>query len=153
MRSARRNASSIVSLLDAYIARNRAYDAEAIELRRCPEGYRYSRFCELYRGWASRRIRSAERMTGTHRDTICRLLVEVGEGCAKLMDEQMRELSCRRIRGCVDETAGSGSQCRADVRGNGAVYVRTASEDVSSHLALRFSRLAKRATGLFLVTP
>jgi transposase len=20
----------------------------------CPEGYRYSRFCELYRGWASR---------------------------------------------------------------------------------------------------
>jgi IS1 family transposase len=46
-------------------------------------------------------IRSTERMTGTHRDTICRLLVEVGEGCAKLMDEQMRELPCRRIE--VDE--------------------------------------------------
>jgi hypothetical protein len=46
-------------------------------------------------------IRSAERMTGTHRDTICRLLVEVGEGCAALMDEQMRELACRRIE--VDE--------------------------------------------------
>ena len=46
-------------------------------------------------------IRSIERMTGTHRDTICRLLVEVGEGCAKLMDEQMRELSCRRTE--VDE--------------------------------------------------
>src|ERR1700736_3319377 len=46
-------------------------------------------------------IRSTERMTGTHRDTICRLLVEVGDGCAKLMDEQMRELSCRRIE--VDE--------------------------------------------------
>jgi hypothetical protein len=29
-------------------------------------------------------IRSTERMTGTHRDTICRLLVEVGEGCAAL---------------------------------------------------------------------
>jgi hypothetical protein len=42
-------------------------------------------------------IRSTERMTGTHRDTICRLLVEVGDGCAKLMDEQMRELPCRRI--------------------------------------------------------
>jgi len=42
-------------------------------------------------------IRSTERMTGTHRDTICRLLVEVGDGCAKLMDEQ----SCRRIE--VDE--------------------------------------------------
>jgi hypothetical protein len=40
-------------------------------------------------------------MTGTHRDTICRLLVEVGDGCAKLMDEQMRDLRCRRIE--VDE--------------------------------------------------
>src|SRR5260370_38129511 len=46
-------------------------------------------------------IRSTERMTGTHRDTICRLSVDVGDGCAKLMDEQMRELSCRRIE--VDE--------------------------------------------------
>jgi IS1 family transposase len=46
-------------------------------------------------------IRSTERITGTHRDTICRLLVEIGDGCATLMDEQMRELSCRRIE--VDE--------------------------------------------------
>lgn len=37
-------------------------------------------------------IRSTERMTDTHRDTIMRLLVEVGSGCAKLMDEQMRDL-------------------------------------------------------------
>jgi hypothetical protein len=43
-------------------------------------------------------IRGTERMTGTHRDTICRLLVEIG---AKLMDEQMRELACRRSE--VDE--------------------------------------------------
>jgi len=40
-------------------------------------------------------------MTGTHCDTICRVLVEVGEGCANLMDEQMRELPCRRLQ--VDE--------------------------------------------------
>src|SRR5204863_6280220 len=46
-------------------------------------------------------IRSTERMTGTHRDTIMRLLVEVGEGCAKLMDEKMRDLPCRRLQ--VDE--------------------------------------------------
>jgi len=46
-------------------------------------------------------IRSTERMTGTHRDTIMRLLVEVGDGCAKLLDEQMRDLPCRRIQ--VDE--------------------------------------------------
>jgi hypothetical protein len=34
-------------------------------------------------------IRSTERMTDTHRDTILRLLVEVGEGCAALMDAHM----------------------------------------------------------------
>lgn len=46
-------------------------------------------------------IRSTERMTDTHRDTIMRLLVEVGEDCAKIMDERMRDLSCRRVQ--VDE--------------------------------------------------
>jgi hypothetical protein len=46
-------------------------------------------------------IRSTERMTNTHRDTIMRLLVEVGAGCNKLMDEQMRDLTCRRLQ--VDE--------------------------------------------------
>jgi IS1 family transposase len=40
-------------------------------------------------------------MTKRHRDTICRLLVEVGKGCHSLMDERMRELPCRRIE--VDE--------------------------------------------------
>ncbi len=46
-------------------------------------------------------IRSTERMTGIHRDTVMRLLVEVGTGCAALMDEQMRELPCQRLQ--VDE--------------------------------------------------
>jgi hypothetical protein len=43
-------------------------------------------------------IRSTERMTDTHRDTIMRLMVEVGTGCAKVADEQMRDLNCRRIQ-------------------------------------------------------
>lgn len=46
-------------------------------------------------------IRSTERMTNTHRDTVMRLLVEVGGGCAKIMDEKMRDLTCERIQ--VDE--------------------------------------------------
>lgn len=46
-------------------------------------------------------ICSTERMTNTHRETIMRLLVEVGDGCAKIMDERMRGLSCQRIQ--VDE--------------------------------------------------
>jgi hypothetical protein len=43
-------------------------------------------------------IRSTERMTDTHRDTIMRLMIEVGTGCAKVADEQMRDLNCRRIQ-------------------------------------------------------
>ena len=43
-------------------------------------------------------IRSTERMTDTHRDTIMRLMVEVGTGCAALANEQMRDLDCRRIQ-------------------------------------------------------
>ena len=42
-------------------------------------------------------IRSVERMTGTHRDTIMRLGFEVGQGCHRLAHEKMRNLSCRRI--------------------------------------------------------
>ncbi len=46
-------------------------------------------------------IRSTERMTDTRRDTIMRLLVETGEGCANLMNERMRNLTCQRLQ--VDE--------------------------------------------------
>ena len=49
-------------------------------------------------------IRSVERMTGIHRDTIMRLGVRVGDACGKLMDETMRELPCRKIE--VDEIWG-----------------------------------------------
>jgi IS1 family transposase len=43
-------------------------------------------------------IRSVERMTGIHRDTIMRLMVRVGEGCAALMDREMRNLTCQRLQ-------------------------------------------------------
>ena len=43
-------------------------------------------------------IRSTERMTDTHRDTIMRLMVEVGTGCAALHDEQMRDLPASASR-------------------------------------------------------
>jgi IS1 family transposase len=49
-------------------------------------------------------IRSIERMTGIHRDTIMRLGVRIGKGCAKLLDEKMRGLTCNRIQ--VDEIWG-----------------------------------------------
>ena len=50
-------------------------------------------------------IRSIERMTGVHRDTIMRLGVRVGEGCKDIMDEKFRNLDCDLIE--VDEVWGS----------------------------------------------
>jgi IS1 family transposase len=49
-------------------------------------------------------IRSIERITGVHRDTIMRLGVKVGQGCTALMDTKMRNLPCRRLE--MDEIWG-----------------------------------------------
>jgi IS1 family transposase len=49
-------------------------------------------------------IRSVERMTGIHRDTIMRLGLRIGEGCASIMDSSMRNLECRLIQ--MDEIWG-----------------------------------------------
>ena len=40
-------------------------------------------------------IRSIERMTGNHRDTVIRHLVRVGNHCQAVMDEQMRGVRCQ----------------------------------------------------------
>jgi len=49
-------------------------------------------------------IRSIERMTGVHRDTIMRLGIKVGQGCTALMDTKMRDLTCTRLE--MDEIWG-----------------------------------------------
>jgi IS1 family transposase len=49
-------------------------------------------------------IRSIERMSGVHRDTIMRLGVSVGQGCTSLMDATMRNLPCNRLE--MDEIWG-----------------------------------------------
>lgn len=49
-------------------------------------------------------IRAIERVTDIHRDTIMRLGVRVGEGCAQIMDSKMRALGCANIE--VDEVWG-----------------------------------------------
>ena len=46
-------------------------------------------------------IRSTERMTGVHRDTIMRLLSQVGVACAKLLDEKLVNLNLQQVE--VDE--------------------------------------------------
>ena len=43
-------------------------------------------------------IRSIERMTGINRNTIMNLGVRIGKGCAKLLDEKMRNLTCENLQ-------------------------------------------------------
>jgi IS1 family transposase len=49
-------------------------------------------------------IRSIERITNIHRDTIMRLGVRIGTACAKIADAKMRNLSCASIQ--IDEIWG-----------------------------------------------
>lgn len=49
-------------------------------------------------------IRQIERITGVHRDTVMRLGVRVGQGCATMLDRKMRGLSCGHLQ--FDEVWG-----------------------------------------------
>jgi len=49
-------------------------------------------------------IRGIERMTGVHRDTIMRLGVKIGQGCASILDAKMRDLPCDDLQ--LDEIWG-----------------------------------------------
>src|SRR5713226_4363406 len=49
-------------------------------------------------------MRAISRITGVHQDTICRLGVRIGQGCAALLDAKMRNLSCRYLQ--LDEIWG-----------------------------------------------
>jgi hypothetical protein len=37
-------------------------------------------------------------MSGIHRDTITRLMVRVGDGCSRIMNERMHDLHCERLQ-------------------------------------------------------
>lgn len=43
-------------------------------------------------------IRAISRITGIHQDTICRLGVRIGQGCARLLDQKMRNLTCHFLQ-------------------------------------------------------
>jgi IS1 family transposase len=43
-------------------------------------------------------IRAISRITGIHQDTICRLGVRIGKGCAALLDAKMRDLTCHFLQ-------------------------------------------------------
>src|SRR5947208_7157734 len=43
-------------------------------------------------------MRAISRITGVHQDTICRLGVRIGQGCAALLDAKMRNLRCEFLQ-------------------------------------------------------
>ncbi len=43
-------------------------------------------------------VRSTERMTGVHRDTICRLLVQVGDNCSAIWDTHVRNVHAKYVQ-------------------------------------------------------
>jgi len=49
-------------------------------------------------------IRSTERITGVHRDTIVRLLARAGDACTRMMDKKLTDLKCEEVE--VDELWG-----------------------------------------------
>src|SRR6185295_2556890 len=42
-------------------------------------------------------MRALSRVTGVHQDTICRLGVRVGQACARMMDQRLRNLTCHYL--------------------------------------------------------
>jgi IS1 family transposase len=75
-----------------------ATQSREFEMNRLPLRTRAQVISSLVEGNS---IRATERMFNVHRDTVMRTLVEIGHGCAKIMDAEMRDLPCRRIQ--VDE--------------------------------------------------
>jgi IS1 family transposase len=59
-------------------------------------------------------IRSIERMTGVHRDTIMRLGVKTGQACEVILDQTMRGLQCKNLQ--LDEIWGFIGKKKKNVR-------------------------------------
>ena len=59
-------------------------------------------------------IRSIERLSGVHRDTIMRLGIRVGNGCYAILDKVMRNLKCSHLQ--LDEIWGFIGKKQKNVR-------------------------------------
>lgn len=59
-------------------------------------------------------IRSTERMTGVHRDTITKLVVQTGKGCDRLSNDHIRGVACRELQ--LDEIWGFVGKKKGHIR-------------------------------------
>ncbi|MGI8548599.1 MAG: IS1 family transposase [Gemmatimonadaceae bacterium] len=71
-------------------------------------------------------IRAVARMTGTDKDTVTRLLVEVGEFCSIYQDHTLRNLSCKRVEADEIWSFCGAKQKNATKAGQGDLWTYTA---------------------------
>lgn len=95
-------------------------------------------------------IRTVERVTELHRDTICRLLVLAGEKCEKIMAQKVRNLQvkdveCDEAWGYVGKKEGHKNADEMDTEGLGDAYCFVAVER-NTKLVINFT-LGKRNQG------
>jgi IS1 family transposase len=99
-------------------------------------------------------IRSVERLTGVHRDTIMRLGARIGRGCAELRDRMMVGLRVPRIEcdelwqyvGCKQKR---GTKANIAVRGDQYTFVALASS-AKAIIAYRTGKRDSENTDLFI---
>ena len=101
-------------------------------------------------------IRSTERVTGLHRDTILRLLVLAGERCEKLLGRMLRnvpveDVQCDEIWGYVFKKEGNKTPEEADSSSVGDAYTFVAVER-NTKLVLNFTlgRRDQTTTDVFI---
>jgi len=80
-------------------------------------------------------LRSVARLTGTDKDTVMRLLVEVGEFCSIYQHHTLRNLPCRRIEADEIWSFVGSKQRHATKKGQGDLWTFTAI-DADSKLAV-----------------
>jgi IS1 family transposase len=88
-------------------------------------------------------IRSIERITGIHRDTIMRLGVRVGKGCEMLLDSKMQDLGCRYLQ--FDSAPSFASAIRRPITGNPEMELVSTShiERLNATTRLHVKRLSR----------
>lgn len=81
-------------------------------------------------------IRAVARMTGVDKDTVLRLLVEIGEFCSIYQYHALRNLPCKRIQ-CDEIWAFCGSKKRnATTQGQGDIWTFGESGQLSTPSAI-----------------
>lgn len=114
-------------------------------------------------------IRACERITGTHRDTICDLILTVGDNCGEFLDTQIQGVEVKDVQvdeiwsfvGCKNKTAaikeynedrGDSWTTVAIERNTKLVIAHQAGERDNTTICTLLQKLADNTTGRFQIS-